>query len=89
MSDYRYPNEEVARRGDEIYNREIRSKVEGRYDGQAAAIDVDTGSYVLDDDAGSAAEELLARNPDAEIWLVRIGKHAMTRMGYCRKAAAK
>ena len=89
MAAHRYAVEEVARRGDEIYEREIRSKFEGRCEGQAVAIDVDTGSYVVSDEAGAAAEELLAKNPDAEIWVVRIGKHAMTRIGYRRTSTAK
>jgi hypothetical protein len=89
MADHRYPVEEIARRGDEIYERDIRSKVVGKYDGQAVAIDVDTGYYALDEEAGAAAEAVLAKNPDAEVWLVWIGERAMTRIGAWKKATAK
>jgi hypothetical protein len=89
MANSRYSPDEIARRGDEIYDRIIRSNVEGTHDGQAVAIDIDTESFVINDDAGAAAEELLTKNSDAEIWVVRIGKHAMTRIGYCGDAAEK
>ena len=30
MADQRYPIEEIARRGDEIYDRDIRAEIEGQ-----------------------------------------------------------
>ncbi len=83
MSDTKYPIEEIARRGDEIYDRSIRAEVEGKYDGQVVAIDVDTGFYALGEMAWVAAEPLLSQNPDAQIWLVRVGQRAFGRIG-CR-----
>jgi hypothetical protein len=85
MSQAAYTNEEIARRGDEIYDRNIRAKVEGAHDGKVVAIDVDTGEYALGEMGWSAAEPLLAKNPDAQIWLVRVGERAFHRFGYWKK----
>ncbi len=85
MSDHRYPIEEIARRGDEIYERSVRGEVEGKYDGKVVAIDVDTGHYALDDAGWSAADAVRAKNPNAEIWLVRVGERAYHRFSYWKK----
>ena len=82
MTDQRYPIEEIARRGDEIYDHEIRAQVEGKHDGEVVAIDVDTGFYALGDTAITATEPVLAQNPDAEIWCLRVGRRTYGRMGH-------
>lgn len=81
MADERYPIDEIARRGDEIYNRSIRAEVEGKHDGEIVAIDVDTGFYALGKNHLAAAEPLFAKNSEAEIWFVRVGRRAVTRIG--------
>jgi hypothetical protein len=73
--------EETARRGDEIYERDIRAHVEGKYDGKVVAIDVVSGRYVIAEDALTASERLLAQEPNADIWCVRIGHRALYRLG--------
>jgi hypothetical protein len=80
-----FPVEEIARRGDEIYDHSIRVEVEGKYDGQVVAIDVDTGRYALGETAWAAAEPLLSQSPDAQIWLVRVGERAFHHFGYWKK----
>jgi hypothetical protein len=80
MPNSRYSAAETARRGDEIYER-IRPELEGKYDGKVVAIDVDTGFYALGDAAWAAAEPVLARNPAAEVWFVRVGQRAFARIG--------
>ncbi len=77
----RYSAEETARRGDEIYERDIRAQVEQTYRGKVVAIDIDRGAYVIDDNALAASERLLAQHPDAEIWCVRIGHRALHHLG--------
>ena len=88
MPNSKYSVEEIARRGDEIYDRQIRSEVEGKYDGQVVAIDVDSGRYALGEMGWVAAEPLLSQNPDAQIWLVRVGDRAFSRIG-CWDGRAK
>lgn len=68
-----YSAEELAQRGQEIYEREIRPHVEADHYGKVVAIDVRTGEYELGDDAISTTSRLRLRQPEAEIWLVRVG----------------
>jgi len=41
----RYPKEEFARRGEEIYDRDIRPIVENYHKGKDVAIDIETAEY--------------------------------------------
>ena len=68
-----YSAEELAQRGQEIYERDIRSKVEADNFGKVVAIDVRTGEYELGEDAITTTSRLRLRHPEAEIWLVRVG----------------
>ena len=73
----RYPIEELARRGTEIYEQQIRPQVGAGNRGRFVAIDVDTGDFELADTLLEAATRLLARRPDAQSWSVRIGYKAV------------
>ena len=77
----RYSKEEYARRGNEIYQRQVKPRVEGGNQGKIVAIDIDTGAFELADDTLTASDRLLTRYPDAQIWLVRIGYRAVHRFG--------
>ena len=77
----RYSMEEHARRGTEMYEREVRPHVEQGNRGKIVATDVDTGQFELGDDTLSACRRLLARLPDAQIWCVRVGYKAVHHFG--------
>ena len=77
----RYGKEEFARRGQEIYERDIRPHLQSTDEGKFVAIDIETGAYEADRDDYTATERLLARNPNAQIWLVRAGHRATYRIG--------
>ena len=77
----RYSPEETAQRGDEIYERAIRPNVETTHYGKVVAIDIDTESYIIADNALAASESLLKQYPKAEIWCVRVGHRALHRIG--------
>ena len=77
----RYSKEEFARRGNEIYERQIRPQVEAGNKGKIVAIDIDTGAYEVADNILTASDRLLARYPDAQPWFVRIGYRAVHRFG--------
>ncbi len=81
----RYSKEEFARRGDEIYNRDIRPLVEANNKGKYVAIDIETGAWEMDADDYAATERLLGQRPDAHIWLVRAGHRAAYRIGGTRR----
>ena len=76
----RYPKEEFARRGRELYERKIRSRVEDAR-GKLVAIDIETGDFELADTGLEAAKQLLTRRPDAQIWVERIGYRGVHRFG--------
>jgi hypothetical protein len=77
----RYSAEETARRGDEIYERTIRTQVEATHYGKVVAIDIETGAYAVDDTALAAARRLRAQYPDAVVWFVRVGHRVLHRIG--------
>ena len=77
----RYSKEEFARRGDAVYEDSIRSLVEERNEGKFVAIDIETGAYEIDTDELVASDRLLARVPDAQVWLKRIGSRYVRRFG--------
>jgi hypothetical protein len=78
----RYSKEEFARRGDEIYESQVRSQVEQGNHGKIVAIDIETGAFELAKDSLTASDHLLAQYPDAQIWLLRIGHRAVHRVGF-------
>lgn len=69
----RYSKEDFARRGDMIYEHELRPILEKANEGKFVAIDIETGAYEVDADEVTASDRLLARVPTAQIWLRRIG----------------
>jgi hypothetical protein len=76
-----YSKEEFARRGDEIYERKLRPTLEKGNEGKFIAIDIETGAYEVDSDELSASDRLLARVPNAQIWLRRIGSRYARHLG--------
>ena len=77
----RYSKEEFARRGDEIYESQVRQQVEEGNHGKIVAIDIETGAFEVADDLLIASKHLSARVPDAQTWFVRIGYLAVDRFG--------
>jgi hypothetical protein len=76
MPQVNYSAEEIARRGEEIYERDIRSKVEAEHGGQFLVIDIESGDYEIDRKALEAEHRLKARHPEGERYLLRIGSPA-------------
>jgi peptide subunit release factor RF-3 len=77
----RYGKEEFARRGDEIYESQVRSQVEASNHGKIVAIDIETGAFEVADEILTATDRLFERLPDAQPWIVRIGHRAVHRFG--------
>lgn len=76
-----YTPDEIARRGKEVYERQIRSKVERDHYGQFVVIDVDTGQYEVDPDHLTAAKRARAKHPGAALFALRVGFPALARIG--------
>jgi hypothetical protein len=57
----RYIKEEFARRGDEIYETQVRSQVEAGNHGKIVAIDIETGAYEVGENINFIVYDLLYR----------------------------
>ncbi len=78
----RLPKEETARLGREIYERDIRHKVEADHVGKIVAIDVDSGIWAMGNDLIPAREKLEAKRPGAvNVLFERVGYWAVASMG--------
>ena len=77
----RYSKEEFARRGNEIYESQIRQQIGEGNDGRIVAIDIETGAFEVADTPMLAVDRLYERHPDAQPWVIRIGHRAVFRFG--------
>ena len=76
------PTAEIARLGKEIYERDIRSKVEDGHHGEVVAIDVDTGNWAVGDNVIAATERLREKRPGAvNVLSERVGYPALRHFG--------
>ncbi len=76
------PRDETARLGDEIYERDIRHKVEADHHGEVVAIDVESESWAIGDNVIAATDRLRTQCPDAiDVWLLRVGHRALHHFG--------
>ena len=66
-------NEEVARRGDEIYDRLLQARLEPDQEGKIVAIDVDSQDYEIGAGVLETADRLRGKHPDAQIYFLRVG----------------
>jgi hypothetical protein len=65
--------EVFAERGEAIYEKEIRPLLNSKDKGKFLAIDIETGEYEVARDDMRTCDELRARIPDAQVWLMRVG----------------
>jgi len=82
----RYETKEYARRGKEAYERCVKPTLRPEDDSKFIAIDIETGDFEIDPDDFTASERLLARRPDAQIWIERAGHRTAYRIGRGAKA---
>jgi hypothetical protein len=77
----RYDKEEFARRGDQVYEMQVRPHLATEDEGKFVAVDIESGAYEIDEDELEACDKLSARVPDAQIWLVMVGSRYLHRFG--------
>lgn len=77
----RYPKEELADRGQKLYESGIRQQVEVGNTGKIVAIDIESGDFEVDDDVVPATNRLFERYPNAQPWVIRIGHRAVDHFG--------
>jgi hypothetical protein len=83
----RFPKEEFARRGDEIYEEKVRPRLTKADVGKFAAVDIESGAYEVDEDEMAASDRLRSRFPKAQIWFVRVGSPYLHRFGHSQREA--
>ena len=74
-------SESIVKRGREIYERDLRTRLEADHRGRFAAIDPDTSDFAVADDELDAVRSLRQRHPSVEPYIVRIGSPAAYRLG--------
>lgn len=78
----RFSGEEIARRGQEIYEQSLRTRVEtDDHIGKIISIDIETGDYEIDEDPVVAGKRLRSRHPGAAVYGKRIGFNAVYGLG--------
>ncbi len=81
ISTDRFSREEVAARGDEIYDTRISPIVKTEDTGCYVVIDVESGDYEIDRNELAASDRLRARHPNAQSWLRRVGSRYARHFG--------
>ena len=77
----RHSKEELAQRGQELYESGIRQQVEAGNKGKIVAIDIETGDFEVDETVMGSTDRLFKRQPDAQPWTLRIGHNAVYHFG--------
>ena len=77
----RYSKEELAQRGQELYESGIQQQVETGNNGKIVAIDIETGFFEVDENLVTATSRLFEQYPDAQPWVIRIGHRAVDHFG--------
>jgi len=70
---------EIVRRGEEIYERDLRSHLEPASNGQILVLEIDTGEYELDPDEALALQRAIKKRPNGTRFIKRIGFHRRIR----------
>ncbi|AFY41452.1 hypothetical protein [Nostoc sp. PCC 7107] len=82
MSHPTLSNQEVSRRGKELYEKSIRATVETQENiGKIISINVETGDYEIGDDLVETSLRLKSKQPNAALWGERIGYDAVYAVG--------
>ena len=73
--------EEVWRRGKEIYNRELKHKLEPEHLDEIVVINIVNADYFVDADEDRAIDAALERYPDEIFYIGRVGRSYVDRIG--------
>ena len=85
----RYSKEEFAKRGDAIFEKDIRPHLKNEDDDDFVAIDIETGAYEIDASEMAACASLRARVPNAQTWLRRVGSRFAHHFGGHKRPTPK
>ena len=74
-------HEELARRGQEYYDKFLRPKLEPEHNGEFLALDVESGDYEMDAHEMAAIQRARSRHPESLFYVLRVGHRAAHRIG--------
>lgn len=81
MGHLRYSTAEIVARGKEIYDNQLREKLEPHNIGKFLVIDVETGEYEMDEDDLAASRRASLKKPDGVRFGMRIGSPTSGTLG--------
>ena len=82
----KYAKEEFARRGATLFEESIRQHLQHLDRNDFVAIDIESGDYEVDPDERTASDRLRARNPEAQIWMRRVGSKYVRHFGASQRS---
>ena len=74
-------SDDVVIIGESIYEKDVRPHMTDADKGKMVVIDVSSGDYEIDQNSMDARHRLLKRQPDAIVYIGRVGHRAAYRMG--------
>jgi hypothetical protein len=86
MAHPRYTSDEIAERGETLYERNIRGALPASAQGNFLVLDIETGEYEMDLDELAAVKRARAKHLDGAFYVLRVGHSAAYRLG--RKTVA-
>ena len=86
MGHPRFSSEQIAERGQALYDQVIRDSLGPSEHGKFLVVDIETGDYEIDLDELAAVKRARAKHPAAAFYILRVGHHTAYRLG--RKAVA-
>ena len=87
MAHPRYSSDEIAERGQALYEREVQGSLAASDVGKFLVLDIETGDYELDSDELAAVKRARAKQPDGAFYVLRVGHPAAYRLGLKTLAA--
>jgi hypothetical protein len=81
MPRLQFTDDEIVRRGQELYDRQIRQMVEPGHGGKFLALNIETGDYEIAAESVAAYDRAAAKDPDGVFYLVQVGRPTAVRLG--------
>ena len=81
-------SDEIAQRGQALFERDIRPAVPATDRGKFLVLDVESGAYEIDRDELNALERMRSRRPEGALYVLRIGHPTAYHLGRGRLAAS-
>lgn len=87
MAHPRYSSDEIAQRGQALYESEIQGTLTVGDRGKFLVLEIETGDYELDADEIAAVQRARAKHPGGAFYILRVGHSAAYRLGLKTLAA--